>query len=195
MKTVVITGSARGFGYAMLELFYEKNFNVVVCDVNKDSVEEAVTKLNGKGLGRVISFVADITKEEDVNRVIHDTLEIVPTIDIWINNAGVNQPNVALWELDKKTIDRLIDIDIKGTVLCSKLIMPVMIKQGFGQIYNVEGHGSNDAKIMGLSLYGTSKRAITYFTEALAFEAEKKNTNVLVGKITPGIMITNFIQT
>ena len=170
MKTVVITGSARGFGYAMLELFYEKNFNVVVCDVNKDSVEEAVTKLNGKGLGRVISFVADITKEEDVNRVIHDTLEIVPTIDIWINNAGVNQPNVALWELDKKTIDRLIDIDIKGTVLCSKLIMPVMIKQGFGQIYNVEGHGSNDAKIMGLSLYGTSKRAITYFTEALAFE-------------------------
>lgn len=195
MKTVVITGSARGFGYAMLELFYEKNFNVVVCDINKDSVEEAVTKLNGKGLGRVISFVADITKEEDVNRVIHDTLEIVPTIDIWINNAGVNQPNVALWELDKKTIDRLIDIDIKGTVLCSKLIMPVMIKQGFGQIYNVEGHGSNDAKIMGLSLYGTSKRAITYFTEALAFEAEKKNTNVLVGKITPGIMITNFIQT
>ena len=119
----------------------------------------------------------------------------MPTIDIWINNAGVNQPNVALWELDKKTIDRLIDIDITGTVLCSKLIMPVMIKQGFGQIYNVEGHGSNDAKIMGLSLYGTSKRAITYFTEALAFEAEKKNTNVLVGKITPGIMITNFIQT
>ena len=64
-----------------------------------------------------------------------------------------------------------------------------------GQIYNVEGHGSNDAKILGLSLYGTSKRAITYFTEALAHEAKELNTNVLVGKITPGIMITNFITT
>ncbi len=199
MKTVVITGSARGFGYAMLEFFCEKGYNLVVCDVNEDAVAEAAKKLKSKckekGQGKVISFVADITNENDINKLINDTLEIFPTIDIWINNAGVNQPNVALWELDKKTIDRLIDIDIKGTILCSKLIMPVMIKQGFGQIYNVEGHGSNDAKILGLSLYGTSKRAITYFTEALAFEAEKKNTNVLIGKITPGIMITNFIQT
>ena len=70
-----------------------------------------------------------------------------------------------------------------------------MIEQGFGQIYNVEGHGSNDAKILGLSLYGTSKRAITYFTEALAYEVEQTNTPVLIGKITPGIMITNFIKT
>lgn len=72
--------------------------------------------------------------------------------------------------------------------------MPVMIKQGSGQIYNIEGYGSNDAKMLGLSIYGTAKRAITYFTEALAKESETKNTNVLIGKITPGIMITNFIH-
>ena len=59
----------------------------------------------------------------------------------------------------------------------------------------MEGHGSNDAQILGLSLYGTAKRAVTYFTEALANEAKLLNTNVLVGKITPGIMITNFINT
>ena len=70
-----------------------------------------------------------------------------------------------------------------------------MIKQKSGQIFNVEGHGSNDAKILGLSIYGTSKRAVTYFTEALAHEVKEKELNVLVGKITPGIMITNFIQT
>ena len=96
--------------------------------------------------------------------------------------------------MDKKVIDRLIDIDLKGTILCSKLIMPVMIKQKSGQIYNVEGHGSNDAQILGLSLYGTTKRAVTYFTEALANESKLLNTNVLIGKITPGIMITNFIN-
>ena len=71
--------------------------------------------------------------------------------------------------------------------------MPQMIKQGYGQIFNVEGYGSNDAVSVGLSIYGTAKRAVTYFTEALANEVEKLNTNVLVGKITPGIMITNFI--
>lgn len=70
-----------------------------------------------------------------------------------------------------------------------------MIKQHHGQLYNVEGHGSNDATITGLSLYGTSKRSVTYFTESLAHEVEDKKCNVCIGKITPGIMITNFINT
>lgn len=196
MKTVVITGSARGFGFEMLKLFRERNFNVVLCDIAKKDLEKAESVLQKtNGCGKILAFEADITKEKDVSSLINETLNEVDTIDIWINNAGVNQPNKPIWELDTTTINKLIDIDLKGTILCSKLIMPIMIKQKSGQIYNVEGHGSNDTKIIGLSLYGTSKRAITYFTEALAFEAEKLNTNVLVGKITPGIMITNFINT
>lgn len=196
MKTVVITGSARGFGFEMLKLFRMNNFNVVLCDINEESLKEAKNELLKLDYnGKVLSYKTDITKEEEVINLIDNTIKEVGQIDIWINNAGVNQPNLPIWELDKKTIDRLIDIDIKGTILCSKLIMPVMIKQNSGQIFNVEGHGSNDATILGLSIYGTSKRAVTYFTEALAFEAEKLNTNVLIGKITPGIMITNFITT
>lgn len=196
MKTVVVTGSARGFGLELIKLFRKEDFNVVICDINENELENAKKELeNIKKKGKILSYKADITKEEDIDNIIKQVLEETKTIDIWINNAGVNQPNMPIWELDKKTIDRLIDIDLKGTILCSKKIMPIMIKQKSGQIYNVEGHGSNDAKIMGLSLYGTSKRAVTYFTEALAFEAEKMNTNVLVGKITPGIMITNFIKT
>lgn len=196
MKTVVVTGSARGFGYELVRLFRERNYNVVVCDISKDALDDAVKKLNKiDSKGNILAYQIDITKEDDVVKMIDSVIKENKTIDIWINNAGVNQPNKAIWELDKSTIDRLIDIDLKGTVLCSKLIMPVMIKQKGGQIYNVEGHGSNDAKIFGLSLYGTAKRAVTYFTETLAMEAEKMNTNVLVGKITPGIMITNFINT
>ena len=71
--------------------------------------------------------------------------------------------------------------------------MQEMEKQGYGAIYNIEGYGSNDAKMLGLSIYGTSKRAITYFTEALAKESEVRNTGVIVGKLNPGIMITDFI--
>lgn len=196
MKTIVITGSARGFGFALAKCFREKNFNIVLCDLLENDLISAKEKLiKYKGKGDVFICQADITNEKDVDSLIEKSLLQFKKIDYWINNAGVNQPNKPLWELDKKTIDRLVDIDIKGTVLCSNKIMQVMIKQKNGQIFNVEGHGSNDAKILGLSLYGTSKRAITYFTEALAYEAEKMNTNVLVGKITPGIMITNFITT
>lgn len=196
MKTVVVTGSARGFGYALVELFRKRNFNVVLCDVNEKSLEEAKKKLEEiQSEGKILAYKTDITKEEDIQNLIDETLKEVGSIDIWINNAGVNQTNKPIWEVETDVIDRLIDIDLKGTILCSKLIAKVMTKQKYGQIYNVEGHGSNDATITGLSVYGTSKRAVTYFTEALAHECEELKTGILVGKITPGIMITNFIHT
>lgn len=196
MKTVVVTGSARGFGYALVELFRKRNFNVVLCDVNEKSLEEAKKKLEEiQSEGKILAYKTDITKEEDIQNLIDETLKEVGSIDIWINNAGVNQTNKPIWEVETDVIDRLIDIDLKGTILCSKLIAKVMTKQKQGQIFNVEGHGSNDATITGLSVYGTSKRAVTYFTEALAHECEELKTGILVGKITPGIMITNFIHT
>lgn len=196
MKTVVITGNARGFGFAMTELFRKRDFNVVLCDVNTEALKLAKEKLEEiDSKGKILSFKTDITNEKDIDNLIKNTLKEFNAIDIWINNAGVNQTSNPIWEVDTKVIDRLIDIDLKGTILCSKMVMPVMIKQHSGQIYNVEGHGSNDATITGLSIYGTSKRAVTYFTEALAHEANELNTGVLVGKITPGIMITNFINT
>ena len=196
MKTVVITGSARGFGYAMIELFYKNNFNVVLCDVNEEELKNAKEKLNNiNSKGNILSIKVDITNELDINNLINKSLKEFKTIDIWINNAGVNQPNVPIYEVDSKVIDRLIDIDLKGTILCSKLIFKVMKEQGYGSIYNVEGHGSNNATITGLSIYGTAKRAVTYFTESLAHESNDLKANILVGKITPGIMITNFIKT
>ena len=196
MKTVVITGSARGFGYAMIELFRKRGFHVVLCDVNKESLKEAKQKLESMDYpGKVLAFQTDITNQDEIQKLIDNTLKETKQIDIWINNAGVNQPDLPVWEVEKEAIDRLIEVDLKGTILCSKMIMKVMKKQKSGQIYNVEGHGSNDATITGLSIYGTSKRAVTYFTEALAHESEELKTGVLIGKITPGIMITNFIHT
>lgn len=196
MKTVVITGSARGFGYEMIKLFRGADFNTVLCDINEESLKKAKEDLEKeKGKGKVIAVKADVTSSEDINNLINVVLKEVETIDFWINNAGVNQPDLPIWEVSEQAINRLIEIDLKGTILCSKLIMPIMIKQGHGQIFNVEGYGSNDATSVGLSIYGTTKRAVTYFTEALAHEAKALNTNVLIGKITPGIMITDFITT
>ena len=196
MKTVVITGSARGFGYAMIELFYKEGFSVVLCDINEEELENAKRKLSSvSGTGKILSYKMDVTKEEDIHSLIDSVLKETSSIDIWINNAGVNQPMKPIWELDSKVINRLIDIDLKGTILCSKAIMPIMLKQKSGAIYNVEGYGSNDAVMTGLSIYGTSKRAVTYFTDALAKESDDAGGYVKVGKITPGIMITNFIGT
>ena len=195
MKTVVITGSARGLGLEMAKVFRKNNLNVVISDLSEENLKKAKEELlTVEGKGEVFYQVCNVLKVTDIKRLIKVSQKMFQNIDIWINNAGVNQPERAIWELEEDEINLVLDVDLKGAIFGSKLIMKEMIKQKSGAIYNVEGYGSNDAKMLGLSIYGTSKRAITYFTEALAHESAERNTGVIVGKLSPGIMITDFIK-
>lgn len=194
MKTVVITGSARGLGFEMAKVFKKNNYNVVISDLNEDNLQKAEEKLlKIESKSSVSHTICNVTSIEDIKNLIKYAKEKYQTIDIWVNNAGINQPDKAIWELDDSAINLVIDVDLKGTILCSKYIMQEMLKQNHGAIYNIEGYGSNNATMLGLSIYGTSKRGITYFTEALAKENETKNTGIIIGKLSPGIMITDFI--
>lgn len=194
MKTVVITGSARGLGLEMAKVFKKNNLNVVINDISKENLENAKNQLDEiKSNSKTESCLCDVTKSKDILNLIKFAKDKFGNIDIWINNAGVNQPEKAIWELSEEEIDLVFDVDLKGTVIASKLVMEEMSRNHLGAIYNVEGYGSNDAKMLGLSIYGTSKRAITYFTEALALESKQKDTGVIIGKLSPGIMITDFI--
>lgn len=195
MQTVVITGSARGLGLEMAKVFRSNDVNVVISDLSKDNLakaKEILESINSKA--KVACFPCNVTKSKDISALIDYAKGEFKTIDIWINNAGVNQPEKAIWELSEEEIDAVINVDLKGAIMGSKLIMMEMASVHHGAIYNIEGYGSNDAKMLGLSIYGTSKRAITYFTEALAKESEERNTGVIIGKLSPGIMITDFIQ-
>ena len=196
MKTVVITGSARGFGLEMAKVFRANNFNVVLSDINEQGLSAAQKELAKiPSNGKIISAMCDVTHHEMLENLWNFAKKSFGNVDIWINNAGVNQPDKPMCELTKKEIDFLLDIDLKGAIYGSKIAFAGMKEQGFGQIYNVEGYGSNDAMMTGLTLYGTSKRAITYFSEALAKESEDlTNGKVCVCRLTPGIMITDFIK-
>ena len=174
-RTVVITGSARGLGYEMAKCFRKKNYNVVISDLNKKDIDKAKKEILGiKGKGEVLALVCDITKDKDIINLISKSNGKFKCIDIWVNNAGVNQPDKMIWEL-------------------SRYIMEEMIKVNHGAIYMVEGHGSNNAIVPGLSIYGTAKRGITYFSRALAKEAEVNKNDIIVGRLAPGIMITDFL--
>ena len=194
MKCVVITGSARGLGLELAKEFRKNDFNIVISDILKEELKKAVILLNEiDSKGKVISVYCDVTSENDLNHLMDETIGEFGKVDIWINNAGVNQPMKPIWELETSVVDKLIDIDLKSAIIGSKIAMKQMIKQGFGQIYGVEGYGSNYAYMLGLSVYGTSKRAITYFFRALAKEVDEMKYNIQIGLLSPGIMITDFI--
>lgn len=193
-RTVVITGSARGLGLEMAKCFRKRNFNVVISDLNKKSLDKAKKELLGiDSKGDVLSLGCNITVDKDVINLIEKTVSKFGDIDYWINNAGVNQPDKLIWECSSDEIRKMVEIDLVGTMITSKYVMEQMIKQNHGSIYMVEGHGSNDAVIPGLSIYGTAKRGVTYFTRALAKEAYKSKKDIIVGRLAPGIMITDFL--
>lgn len=193
MKTVVITGSARGLGFNMARFFRENNYNIVISDLKEENLimaKKELEKIESKG--SIYYKVCNVSKLNEIEELMKSAISEFKVVDIWINNAGVNQPQKALWELSENEINTIIDVDLKGTIYGSKVAMEEMSKNHKGAIYNIEGYGSNDAHMLGLNMYGTSKRAVTYFTESLAQEAEEKNTGVIVGKLSPGIMITEF---
>lgn len=193
MKTVVITGSARGLGFNMARFFRENNFNVVISDLNEEKLINAKNELEKiVSEGTVTYKTCNVSKLNELEELMRHAVEQFKTVDIWINNAGVNQPQKAVWELTENEINTIIDVDLKGTIYGSKVAMEEMSKNHKGAIYNIEGYGSNDAHMLGLNMYGTSKRAVTHFTESLAEEAEEKKTGVIVGRLSPGIMITEF---
>jgi NAD(P)-dependent dehydrogenase (short-subunit alcohol dehydrogenase family) len=194
MKTVLITGSTRGLGYEMAKCFRLAGWNVVMNGVNEQRLEQAVETMRGlSGDGTAEGICASVANEADLQAMADFALERFGSIDIWINNAGVNQPMKPLWELSVSEIDAILDIDLRGAVLGSRLAVQLMEKQERGgYVYNVEGYGSNDAMMTGLNMYGTSKRAVTHFTQALAKELEEHNSKVKAGRLSPGIMITDF---
>ena len=193
-RTVVITGSARGLGYEMAKCFRKKNYNVDISDLNKKDIDKAKKEILGiKGKGEVLALVCDITKDKDIINLISKSNGKFKCIDIWVNNAGVNQPDKMIWELSSDEIKRMVEIDLTSTMVASRYIMEEMIKVNHGAIYMVEGHGSNNAIVPGLSIYGTAKRGITYFSRALAKEAEVNKNDIIVGRLAPGIMITDFL--
>ena len=194
MKTAVITGSTRGLGWEMAQLFHKNGWNVVLNGVNAKRLESAVAALReAEGSGRVDGLAGSVASSADIQALIDHAVAQFGAIDIWINNAGVNQPMRAIWELKEEEIDAVLNIDLRGAIIGSRLAALQMEKQPAGGfIYNLEGYGSNDAMMLGLNLYGTSKRAVTHFTQAFAKELEERGSKVKAGRLSPGIMITDF---
>jgi len=196
MKTVVITGSAQGFGFEMAKVFRKSNFNVVLSDINEEKLKSSVEELKYiKSDALVISEVCNVSSYDALENLWNFAITSFNSVDVWINNAGVNQPNKPICELTDKEVSFLLDVDLKGTIYGSQIAFKHMKQQGFGQIYNIEGYGSNDAMMTGLNVYGTSKRAVTHFTKALSKESEElTDGKVKVCLLTPGIMITGFLS-
>ncbi len=190
MKTVVITGSSRGLGLCMAREFLMAGCNVAVSGSSEASLASAAKEL-GKFGDKVLFIPCDVRVWADVEKLWNAAAEKWGRVDIWINNAGRNAPFELIHNTQQSYIHAVVDTNLKGMIYGSQVAAARMLAQGGGQIWNMEGLGSNGMIEARTVLYGTTKAALTYFTKGLA--KELAGTGVLAGRLSPGMMLTDFI--
>lgn len=192
MRHVVVTGSTRGIGFGLAVEFLRAGCKVTINGRSQESVDQAVNDLMQYSSDAIQGFVADTENREELDKLWKDAERQFGKIDIWINNAGIDQTRKYFWELQDEDYEHVIQTNLLGTFYGSHVAFNHMLKQGYGQIFNMEGFGSNGMMREKMTIYGTSKSAISYFTRSLAIEA--KNTNIKVGTLSPGMVATDFLR-
>jgi NAD(P)-dependent dehydrogenase (short-subunit alcohol dehydrogenase family) len=195
-KHVVITGGSKGIGLGLAQAFLDLGCRVTICSRSEKNLHQALAHLKKHhNADHVYGWVCDVRQSEQIEGLWDAAREKFQKIDIWINNAGLGQPYELIWDLDPDQSEAIISANITGTVYGSQVAYRGMNEQGFGKILNLEGFGSNGMKRPGLSVYGTTKSAITYFTRSMAKEIRSENqTGILVGTISPGMVITDLLM-
>jgi short-subunit dehydrogenase len=191
LKNIVITGASKGIGKALAFEFLKSGCSVYISGRNPDTLQEAVKALSVESENSNIHwFKGDVTRMEDLIDLWRFATAEQP-VDIWINNAGMNHMRHQFHELEASLIAGVINTNITGTLLGSRVAIEGMLKQGSGMVYNMEGFGSDGRIIKGMTTYGTSKTAVRYFTKSLI--KEYKGSPVNIGSISPGMVVTDML--
>jgi short-subunit dehydrogenase len=191
MTHIVITGGTRGIGKSLALEFLKRGCLVTIAGRDQKTVQASVKSLQEEsGSKTCYGTRCDVTKLDELEHLWNEAVKTGP-VDIWINNAGVNHSTQQITELSVPEIEAVLNTNIRGTVLGSKVALTGMLKQGYGSLYNMEGLGSDGRIVKGTSVYGTSKSAIRYFNRSLI--KEYRDSKINVGSISPGMVITDMI--
>lgn len=188
-RTAIVTGGARGIGFALAEGLLIEGADVIICSRTKDQLEQAVEKLSSKG--KVFGVVANVAEFADCQKLIKFALLKTERIDILINNAGIYGPAGLLEGNKPEEWREVLAVNILGAVYCSKLVIPYMKKLGAGKIINLAGAGVGGSKpLPRFSGYYVTKSAIAALTENLG--AELLAENIQVNAIAPGAVASEL---
>jgi len=189
-KVAIITGAAQGIGQTIAMCFAKEGAHVSVCDINGEGVKKVSQDIVALSQESIWSEV-DVTNTSQVGDMVRKTAEGFGRVDILVNNAGVPDQGVSVVEQDIDSWQRIVDIHLRGTYLCSKEVGKEMIKNNFGRIVNI-------SSIIGLTgfpmrtAYGPAKSAIIMLTKVLAIEWAPYNINV--NAVAPGYIRTKMLE-
>ena len=186
MTSFVITGSSKGIGRALAKYCVGRGDQVLISGRNAQDVEQVVADLDGADL--LVGLAADVSELDQVQALWDKALAEFGQVDVWINNAGVAHTTKPIAETSAADVQRMVTTNMLGTIHGCQVAARGMQKQGSGKIFNILGGGSDGEYFPGMGVYGSTKRGLDYLTTALC--KELKDSPVLVGKVRPGLLIT-----
>ena len=188
-RVAVITGGARGIGYAVATRMLQSGASVVLWDVAADRLKTSQAELSK--LGKVETHVVDITDEPQVLAAADAAVKALGKIDILVNSAGITGPNVKTWEYSSKDFRQVQDINLIGTFHCCKAVVAPMMKADYGRIINIASIAGKDGN-PNAPAYSASKAAVIGLTKSLGKELAQ--TGIRVNALTPAAAKTEMFS-
>ena len=186
-KVIVVTGGGSGMGRELVRHLLSKSAKVVAVDINEAALLETAA-LAGNPAALTIA-VADITNRTAVETLVEQVLGTHGAIDGLINNAGIIQPFIKVADLSYEAIERVINVNLYGTLFMTKAFLPHLLTRPEAHIVNISSMGGF-LPVPGQTIYGASKAAVKLLTEGL--HSELAGTNVKVTVVFPGAVHTNI---
>ncbi len=190
-RTALITGASRGIGRAIALAFAKEGARVAAVATKKPLLDSLVAEIKQQGR-EAFSIIADVSKWDDVQRMVDETLRAFGSLDVLVNNAAIIDPIKPTLEITPKEWDRLMAININGVLYGCQAAIPIMRKQGYGRIQNL-GSGLEYMGMPGVCAYAASKAAVTAITRTLANET--KGENIKINVHYPGNIKTDMNPT
>jgi 3-oxoacyl-[acyl-carrier protein] reductase len=188
-KVAIVTGGAQGIGYATVKKLLDEGATVALCDVRRDTIDDAIRTLGANG--SVSGHVVDVTRREQIEDMVSVVKDRCGRIDVLVNNAGITL-DARLQKMTDDQFDRVLDVNLKGTYNCARAVVDTMVEQGSGVILNassVVGIYGN----FGQTNYAASKFGVIGFVKTWSRELGPKG--VRCNAVAPGFITTTILNT
>lgn len=189
-RVAIVTGGSRGIGRAIALRLAEEGARVLVADIDSLNAKKTAEELNEKQL-EAVAVQVDVTKEKSVNEMVKIALKAFKKIDILINNAGI-MFRTRFQKISLREWENMLKVNLTGPFLCTKAVIPLMKKNGYGRIVNISSSAGRSVSTLGGAHYTASKAGLLGFTRAVAKEAA--SFGITVNAVCPGLIDTQMAR-
>ena len=184
-RTAIVTGSAQGIGKAIVKRFVDEGARVAIVDVDMDQAQKAAEEIGA------VAFCSDVTDGEAVNRTFAEIVESFGHLDILVNNAGIVGTDTPVKDLEQRDWDRVMDVNLTGTFLCSRAAVRNMLPRSSGVIVSMASISGKEGNA-NMAPYSVSKAGVICFTKSLAKEV--LGDGIRVNCVAPALIDTPVLQ-